>query len=230
MLSSLSSECLSLSVQIDANWDLPNRSASGDLVPDPSLYPSGLNHTVSYVHSLGLKFGLYGDRGTMDCGRAPGQQGHETHDGLWLGRHKIDWFKSDSCYTTEPGEPSKPGEVTAITQYEKLRDGFNASGYPVWWALCDGRKNPPSFYSGPDKYPEHPVGNALANSARIGPDTGGGWMFVMQNLENALPAQQVKKRCSHFCIKTNILPRQARDKHRETSEPYRFLAVCRAGS
>jgi hypothetical protein len=45
-------------VNIDANWDLSNRSASGELVPDPSLYPSGLNHTVSYVHSLGLGFGL----------------------------------------------------------------------------------------------------------------------------------------------------------------------------
>ena len=54
--------------------DLPNRSANGDLVPDPALYPSGLNHTVSYVHSLGLKFGLYGDRGTLDCGR-PGATG-----------------------------------------------------------------------------------------------------------------------------------------------------------
>ena len=45
-------------VNIDANWDLLNRSASGDLVPDPALWPSGLNHSVSYVHSLGLGFGL----------------------------------------------------------------------------------------------------------------------------------------------------------------------------
>ena len=45
-------------------------------------------------------------------------------------------------------------------------------------------------WTGPDKYPDHRVGNALANSARIGPDTGGGWTEVLQNLENALPAQQ----------------------------------------
>ena len=43
-------------VNIDANWDLLNRSASGDLVPDPALWPSGLNHSVAYVHSLGLGF------------------------------------------------------------------------------------------------------------------------------------------------------------------------------
>ena len=81
---------------------------------------------MSYVHSLGLLFGLYGDRGTMDCGRAPGQLGHEMHDGLWLGRNKIDWFKSDSCYTTEPGGTNKSGELEAIREYALLRDGFNS--------------------------------------------------------------------------------------------------------
>ena len=39
-------------------------------VPDPALYPSGLDTLVSYVHSIGLGFGLYGDRGSMDCGKA----------------------------------------------------------------------------------------------------------------------------------------------------------------
>jgi alpha-galactosidase len=48
---------------------------------------------VSYVHSLNLGFGLYGDRGTMDCGKAPGQYQHEAHDSAWLASHKIDWFK-----------------------------------------------------------------------------------------------------------------------------------------
>ena len=35
-----------------------------------------------------------------------------------------------------------------------------------------------------------PVGKGLANSARIGPDTGGGWTAVLQNLENALPVSR----------------------------------------
>ena len=67
-----------------------------------------------------------------------------------------------------------------------MRDGFNKSGYPIWWALCGWSP----MYAGPNKYSGHPVGNALANSARIGPDTGGGWTAVLSNLENALPVQQ----------------------------------------
>ena len=59
-----------------------------------------------------------------------------------------------------------------------MRDALNASGYPVWFALC-GWEN---FYA--------PHGKTLANSARTGPDTGTGWTAVMKNIENALPVQQ----------------------------------------
>ena len=44
----------------DASWDSYNRSSSGSLVPDPTLWPSGMDKTVSYIHSLGMGFGLYG--------------------------------------------------------------------------------------------------------------------------------------------------------------------------
>ena len=53
---------------MDASWDLQDRSPLGELQPDPKLWPHGLNTTVDYVHSLGLKFGLYGDKGTMRPG------------------------------------------------------------------------------------------------------------------------------------------------------------------
>jgi hypothetical protein len=44
--------------------------------------------TVSYLHSLGMGFGLYGDRGTLDCARHPGAEGHEKADGTFMGEHK----------------------------------------------------------------------------------------------------------------------------------------------
>jgi alpha-galactosidase len=48
-------------VNMDASWDTPNRSSStGDLVPDPALWPQGIESVIGYVHSKGLGFGLYG--------------------------------------------------------------------------------------------------------------------------------------------------------------------------
>eukprot|EP01052_Picozoa_sp_SAG31_P024686 SAG31_NODE_2117_length_6412_cov_7.762712_3_plen_79_part_00 len=57
-----------------------------------------------------MGFGLYGDRGTLDCARHPGAKGHEAQDGAWLGAHKIDWYKEDACYAT--GD-----QATALAQY-----------------------------------------------------------------------------------------------------------------
>ena len=138
---------------IDDAGEHEQSRARGDLVPDPKLWPSGIDHTVSYLHSLDMGFGLYGDRGTLDCAKHPGAQGHEAQDGKWLGEHKIDWYKEDACYAT--GD-----QATALAEYGKMRDALNSSGYHVWFALCGWEP----WYA--------PHGKTLANSARIGPDTG----------------------------------------------------------
>ena len=54
-------------VNSDSLWDLPTRDANGDLQPDPALWPSGITATSDYLHARGLGFGVYGDRGTLDC-------------------------------------------------------------------------------------------------------------------------------------------------------------------
>ena len=58
-------------VNMDSLWDLPTRDAHGDLQPDPELWPSGFDYIVEYVHSRGLGFGVYGDRGNLDCNKNP---------------------------------------------------------------------------------------------------------------------------------------------------------------
>ena len=59
-------------------------------------WPSGMDAIIEYVHSLGLKFGLYGDRGSKDCAGKPGADGHEVADAHFLAAHKVDWYKEDS--------------------------------------------------------------------------------------------------------------------------------------
>lgn len=41
-------------INMDSLWNLPTRSPSGDLQPDPALWPSGFDAIVAYVHSRGL--------------------------------------------------------------------------------------------------------------------------------------------------------------------------------
>ena len=158
-------------VNMDASWDLPARSATGDLQPDPAQWPSGLAATVDFVHSLGLGFGLYGDRGTLDCAKNPGQLGFEAQDAAFFAKTKIDWFKSDSCYAS--GD-----QQTAIAEYGKMRDALNATGRPIWFALCGWLP----WYA--------PVGATLGNSWRIGEDTGGGWANVLSNAASMLSLGQ----------------------------------------
>jgi alpha-galactosidase len=157
-------------VNLDASWDLPERDANGDLVPDPALWPSGIDHTIEYVHSLGLGFGLYGDKGDKDCAQDPGQLGHEAQDSAFFAKHKVDWFKEDSCN-------SGGNESVQIAAYAKMRDALNATGYPIWFALCGWK----TFYATGSG-----AGKLLGNSFRVGPDTGSGWNAVMENVAAGL--------------------------------------------
>lgn len=162
-------------VNMDASWNTATRDKNGKLVPTPSLWPSGIDQTVSYVHSLGLGFGLYGDRGDKDCAKNPGALGHEKSDAAQFGAWKIDWYKEDSC--------SAAGDhKTAFEQYGKMRDALNATGRQIWFALCGWK----TWYGPPDASVGYGGGHSLGNSWRTGPDTGSGWANVMTNIENAL--------------------------------------------
>ncbi len=52
----------------------------GSLQPDNKRFPSGIRALADYVHSLGLKFGIYEDYGTQTCAGYPGVLGHLVQD------------------------------------------------------------------------------------------------------------------------------------------------------
>ena len=53
------------------------RDADGFIQSDPKRFPSGMKAVADYVHSKGLKFGIYSDAGRKTCGGRPGSQGYE---------------------------------------------------------------------------------------------------------------------------------------------------------
>src|SRR6185295_3618183 len=54
-------------VNLDDCWALPQRGEDGNLVPDPVRFPNGIKAVADYVHSQGLKIGIYTSAGTKTC-------------------------------------------------------------------------------------------------------------------------------------------------------------------
>jgi alpha-galactosidase len=129
-------------VNIDDCWLTHSRDGSGHLVPDPTKFPDGISGTAAYVHSLGLKLGIYEDAGTMTCAGFPGSLGHETTDANSFASWGVDYLKYDNCYADGVNQ-SGGGGPSAQSRYTTMRDALAATGRPILFSLCDwGIQNP----------------------------------------------------------------------------------------
>ncbi|XP_013385555.1 alpha-galactosidase [Lingula anatina] len=89
-------------VNLDDCWQL-TRNENGVIQEDQTKFPNGIKTLAEYVHSKGLKFGLYTCVGTLTCGRRPGSYGYEEIDAQTYADWKVDFVKNDDCYI-HPGE------------------------------------------------------------------------------------------------------------------------------
>ncbi len=90
-------------VNIDDCWPLQARDASNTVVADPARFPNGIKAVCDYIHSKGLKCGLYTDIGTMTCGGYPGlntaNNATQSNEDIKLfASWGIDSLKVDGCY------------------------------------------------------------------------------------------------------------------------------------
>ena len=114
-------------VNIDDCWQVA-RDSSGRIIADPARFPSGIKSLADYVHSRGLKLGLYTDAGRLTCEKRPGSYNHETEDVKTYAEWGIDYVKVDWC-SSEGLDPE--------IQYAKFRDAFAAAGRPMVFSICD---------------------------------------------------------------------------------------------
>jgi alpha-galactosidase len=120
-------------VNIDDCWQV-SRDASGTIVADPVRFPSGIKSLADYVHSKGLKLGIYTDAGTGTCEKRPGSLNHEDQDAKTYASWGIDYVKIDWC-NAEGLDPE--------VQYAKFRDALAHSGRPIVFSICNwGVKTP----------------------------------------------------------------------------------------
>jgi alpha-galactosidase len=83
---------------IDDCWSLKERDAQGRLVADPAKFPNGMKAVADYVHSKGLKFGMYSCAGNLTCVGYPGSYEHEFTDAETFASWGVDFLKYDYCY------------------------------------------------------------------------------------------------------------------------------------
>ncbi|MEJ2246672.1 MAG: glycoside hydrolase family 27 protein, partial [Acidobacteriota bacterium] len=81
-------------IVIDDCWQV-SRDDAGNIVPDPQRFPSGMKALADYVHSKGLKFGLYSDAGTKTCQGRPGSKDFEEKDAQQYSAWGVDYLKYD---------------------------------------------------------------------------------------------------------------------------------------
>jgi alpha-galactosidase len=121
-------------ILLDDGWMDMQRDKRGDLVPHPIKFPNGIKTVSDYVHSKGLKFGLYNCAGNKTCAGYPGSRGHEYQDALKYAEWGVDYLKYDWCDT---------GELNPKEAYATMRDALYAAGRPVFFSMCEwGNANP----------------------------------------------------------------------------------------
>lgn len=118
-------------VVIDDGWSSMDRDpVTNRIVPDPVKFPHGMNYVSDYIHSLGLKFGIYSCAGLRTCGNYPGSMDHEYLDAQTFADYGVDLLKYDGCFI--------PPNVDIHTLYRRMGMALKASGREILFSLCTG--------------------------------------------------------------------------------------------
>ena len=114
-------------LNLDDCWH-GERDSLGFIQADPVKFPSGIRALADYVHSKGLKLGIYSDAGRKTCGGRPGSFGHEYQDALQYAKWGIDYLKYDWCESED---------INPVGAYNLMRDALRAAGRPVYFSMCE---------------------------------------------------------------------------------------------
>ena len=116
-------------IVIDDCWSEKQRDSNGKLVPDHWKFPEGIKPVADYVHSKGLKFGMYSCAGTHTCGGHPGSFEHEFDDAETFAEWGVDYLKYDYCYQPD----YIPGEIL----YKRMSTALRNCGRDIMFSACN---------------------------------------------------------------------------------------------
>jgi alpha-galactosidase len=118
---------------IDDNWT-STRDSLGFLTVDKGRFPSGMKAMSDYIHSKGLKLGLYSDVGYKTCGGFISSRGHEFQDAIMFARWGCDYLKYDWCNSDG---------LNAVGAYTTMSDAIYAAKRPMIFSMCEWGNNKP---------------------------------------------------------------------------------------
>lgn len=125
-------------IVIDDGWMEMERDENYNLVPDHKKFPNGMKSVADYVHSKGLKFGIYNCAGSLTCGGYPGTRGFEYQDAKLYASWGVDFIKYDWCSTQN---------LNAKGAYETMRDAIHKAGRPMIFSICEWGDNQPWLWA-----------------------------------------------------------------------------------
>lgn len=120
-------------INIDDCWH-GERDSLGFIHPDARRFPSGMKALADYVHSKGLKLGIYSDAGSQTCGGRPGSRGYEFQDAATYASWGIDYLKYDWCNTEG---------LKAEGAYKTITAALRKAGRPIVLSICEWGNDKP---------------------------------------------------------------------------------------
>jgi alpha-galactosidase len=156
-------------VNIDDTWE-GVRDAQGNLQANHK-FPD-MKALADYVHSKGLKLGIYSSPGPRTCGSYPASYGHEAQDANTFASWGIDYLKYDWC---SAGNIYKNDALQPV--YQKMGDALHATGRPIVYSLCEYGMD------SVEKWGADVSGNLWRTTGDIRDE----WDSMMANVEQQIP-------------------------------------------
>ena len=165
-------------VTTDCGWTIPTRTANGTLTWNATLFPDGFPAMGAFIHSLGLKFGVYSDGGIQMCMTGgvnqTGSLFHEQTDADTFSAWGADLLKYDNCYSdAAAGYPDADytPDVSPEPRMANMSAAVNATGRDILFQICEWGVDFPSVWAPP-----------LGNTWRVTNDIIPAWRTIFRIL------------------------------------------------
>lgn len=169
-------------IVMDDGWMTNERDKKGHIVVNTGKFPNGIKVVADYVHSRGLKFGIYASPGRYTCMKLMGSLGHEQLDADDFAKWGVDFLKYDWCRYpdgTIQGALTTPRD-SCRAAFELMRHCLDKAGRPIVYSTGDKCSTVAGVHSQKRALPWI---KTIANMHRTGRDIRNNWELMLHCLD-----------------------------------------------